>query len=291
MTTNRSGHLTSLAAALAIAAGAPRAAAAAPAWRLAAEAPIAHKASVAAFVTTTQGYTAGYAGATYVTRDGGTTWTPAVNSSACRFGLEALPGAAWSAGNGGDVRGSRDGGGRWTALGRFGRQEPGHARYLSFLDARRGLIASPTELGLTADGGETWTKLSPPADAGPIAAVSVAEEGGALRLRLLDEDGALWRSDDGGTAWTRAPSPLKKPVMESVATPWAALRFTGAEGVLVAFEDDGGPKGHVYRSRDGGKTWTEDAAEGLAVGTPNLSWDAKVLATFDGRKVRVYRVE
>jgi photosystem II stability/assembly factor-like uncharacterized protein len=287
MTTNRSKLFLTLA----IAAGAPRGAAAAPVWRLATEAPIAHKASVGAFVTEKDGFTAGYAGATYVTHDGGRTWAPAINSSACRFGLEARPGAAWSAGNAGDVRGSVDAGARWTALGRFGRQEPGHARFLSFLDAKRGLIATPTELGITADGGETWTKLALPGDAGVIAAVSLGEEGGAPRLRVLDEDGALWLSQDGGKSWARAPSPLKKPVMESLSTPWAALRFVGAEGVLAAFEDDGGPKGHVYRTRDGGKTWTEDVAEGLAVGTPNLSWDGKLLATFDGQKVRVYRVE
>jgi len=279
----------------ALALGAPRGAAAAvPTWKLVAEAPIAHKASVAAFVDEEDGVTAGYAGAMYVTHDGGKTWTPGVNASACRFGLEARPGAAWSVGNAGDVRTSRDGGAHWTALGRFGRSEPGHARFLSFLDARRGLVASPAELGLTADGGETWTKLSPPADAGVIAAVSLAEEAGRPRLRVLDEDGAVWLSQDGGKSWARAPSPLKKPVMESMSTPWAALRFGGAEGVLAVFVDDGGPKGRVYRTRDGGKTWAEDAIEGgagLKVGAPNLSWDGKVLVTFDGQKVRVYRVE
>ncbi len=287
MTSHRSGFFLTLV----IAAGAPRAAAAAPAWRLASEAPIAHKASVAAFVTEEEGFTAGYAGATYVTHDGGKTWAPAVNSSACRFGLEARPGAAWSAGNHGHVRGSKDGGAHWTALAGFGGPLPGHARFLSFLDAKRGVIATSATVGMTADGGETWTKLTPPPEAVSIAAVSLAEEGGALRLRVLDENGDLWLSRDAGTSWAQAPSPLRRPVVESMTTPWAALRFAGAEGVLVAFLDEGLPEGHVYRTRDGGKTWTEDVAEGLAVGTPNLSWDAKVLVTFDGQKAHVYRVE
>ena len=290
MTQKRSGLSILFAASLALAA--PRGAAAAvPTWRLVAEAPVAHRASVAAFVDEQHGMTAGYAGATYFTRDGGQTWTPGANASACRFGLEARPGVAWSAGNQGHVRASTDGGARWAALASFGRTEPGHARFLSFVDARRGLIATAYDLAITTDGGETWTKLAPPQEDVPIAAVSLAEEAGALRLRVLDEDGALWRSTDGGASWAKAASPLRKPVMESLTTPWAALRFNGPEGVLAAFVDDGGPKGGVYRTRDGGKTWTEDAIEQLAVGTPNLSWDGRVLVTFDGRAVRVYRAE
>lgn len=284
MTTRLSGLLF-----LTFALATPRGAAAAPTWKLAADAPITHKASVAAFVDEKNGMTAGYAGTMYFTSDGGKTWAPGTNASACRFGLEALPGAAFSAGNAGEVRASVDGGAHWTALGNFGRQEPGHARFLSFLDAKRGLIASPSDLGLTADGGATWTKLAAPPEAGVIAAVSISEEGGALRLRVLDENGELWLSVDGGKTWGKAASPLRKPVMESMSTPWASLRFHGPEGVLAAFVDDGGPKGRLYRTRDGGKTWNEEDVEGLKVGTPNLSWDGKVLVTFDYVAVHVYR--
>lgn len=290
MIMNRSGSLVLFAALLALA-GPRGAAAAAPTWKLAAEAKVTHKASVAAFVDEKDGVTAGYAGAMYVTHDGGKTWTPGMNSSACRFGLEVRPEAAWSAGNQGHVRGSKDGGARWTGLASFGGPLPGHARFLSFLDAKRGLVATPASLGLTADGGETWTKLDAPPEAVSIAAVSIAEEGGALRLRVLDENGDLWLSQDAGKSWAQAKSPLRKPVMESMTTAWAALRFTGGEGVLAAFVDEGVPKGRVYRTRDGGKTWTEDAAEGLAVGTPNLSWDGKVLVTFDGQAAHLYRAE
>lgn len=276
---------------LALGLAAPRDAAAAPTWKLAASAPVTHKASVAAFVDEKNGMTAGYAGAMYFTHDGGKTWAPAANMSACRFGLEARPGAAWSAGNHGHVRASKDGGEHWSSVADFGRPLPGHARFLSFLDARRGLIASPSKLGVTADGGETWSSLELPAKAASVAAVSLAEEEGALKLRVLDENGDLWLSLDSGKTWAAAPSPLKKPVMESMSTPWAALRFTGPEGVLAAFVDDDGPTGQIFRTRDGGKTWTQDAAQGLKIGSPNLSWDAKVLSTFDGQAVHVYRAE
>lgn len=272
---------------LALGAAAPRATAAA--WKLAGEAPVTHKASVAAFVDEKNGMTGGYAGAMYFTQDGGKTWTPGTNSSACRFGLEARPGAAWSAGNHGHVRASKDGGASWTSAAAFGNPLPGHARYLSFVDAKRGLIASPTLLALTTDGGESWTRLTPPAQLTAIAAIAISEEGGALRLRVLDEMGDLWLSVDSGKSWTQAPSPLKDPVMASMTTPWAALRFNGAEGVLAAFLDEGVPRGHVYRTRDGGKTWTEEQVEKLQVGTPNLSFDGRTLVTFDTQAVHVYR--
>ncbi len=277
-----------------LAAGAPLAAAAAPAqWRLAGEAQITHKATLAAFVDDRNGITAGYAGAVYVTHDGGMTWTPGGNLSACRFGLEALPGgAAWTAGNLGEVRTSTDGGGHWTTAASFGRSEPRHARHFSFVDDRRGLIASQEELGLTEDGGESWASVAVPPEAGMIAAVSLSEEGGQLRIRLLDENGDLWTSSDRGASWAKAPSPLRSPVFESLTAPRAALRFASSgEGVLAVILDESGPAGHVYRTRDGGKTWAEEAAPDLKPSVLTISSDGKLLTSFDQYTVRLYRAE
>ncbi len=278
-------------AVLALPAAAARAAPAQPQWQLAAESKITHKASVALFSDEKNGLTAGYAGAMYVTHDGGKSWLPASNSSACRFGLEAVPGAAFTSGNQGHVRTSSDGGEHWTAVTGFGRTEPGHARFLSFADAKRGLIATPGELGLTQDGGATWSKLALPGAAGLVAAVAAADEAGALRLRVLDEGGKLFESADGGKTWAEARSPLPGAVFESLSTPWAAMRFHGAEGVLAAFVDeDAGPRGRVYRTRDGGKTWAEEALPpGLKAGTPAFSFDGKLLTLCDSQTVRVYR--
>lgn len=266
--------------------------AAGPQWKLAAESAISHKATIATFTDEKNGMTAGYAGAMYVTHDGGKSWSPATNSSACRFGLEAVPGAAFTAGNQGHVRVSTDGGEHWSPAASFGRTEPVHARYLSFADAKRGLIATPEEVALTVDGAATWTKLTLPGDVGIVAAVSATEEGGALRLRVLDEQGALFASGDGGKRWSKERSPLTAPVFESMTAPWAALRFRGAEGVLFAFVDDGGLKPRAFRTRDGGKTWSADGLPAaLPPGAPSLSADGKLLVTCDSRNVRVYRVD
>jgi photosystem II stability/assembly factor-like uncharacterized protein len=273
-------------------AAAPAARAADPQWQLAAESKITHKASVAFFTDEKNGLTAGYAGAMYVTHDGGKTWLPATNSSACRFGLEAVPGAAFTSGNQGHVRVSTDGGEHWTGVASFGRTEPGHARFLSFADSKRGLIATPDDLGFTQDGGATWTKLALPKDAGMIAAVSSSDDAGALRLRVLDEDGKLWESADAGKTWAAGKSPLKGSVFQSMTTAWAAMRFHGAEGQLAAFVDeDAGPRGRVYRTHDGGKSWAEEAVpQGIKAGTPTFSFDGKLLTTCDSQTVRVYRM-
>ncbi len=262
-------------------------------WRLAGEIPVTHRATLAAVVDDRNGITAGYAGAMFVTHDGGKTWTPGVNSSACRFGLEALPGgAAWTAGNLGHVRVSKDGGEHWTAAATWGRSEPRQARHFSFVDANRGLIGSQEELAYTADAGESWTNLTVPAKAGMIAAVSLSEEAGALRIRLLDENGDLWASDDRGATWKAAPRPFQGPVFESMTAPRAAMRFTaGGEGVLAAMLDQGGPKAHVYRTRDGGKSWQEEAIAGLPPSVVTLSSDGKLLTAFDQYTIRLYRAE
>jgi photosystem II stability/assembly factor-like uncharacterized protein len=262
-------------------------------WRVAREIKVEHSATLAAFIDDQNGITAGYAGQVFVTHDGGKTWSKAVNSSACRFGLEVLPGgAAWTAGNYGHVRVSKDGGEHWSPAASWGRNEPRQARHLSFVDAKRGLIGSQEEVAITADGGETWTNLAIPEKAGMIAAVSLSEEGGSLRIRLLDENGALWSSGDRGTTWTQAQSPVKGPVFESMTAPRAAMRFTPAgEGVLVAMVGETEPRGHVYRTGDGGKTWQEEASAELPASVVTISSDGKLLTAFDQYTIRLYRPE
>jgi photosystem II stability/assembly factor-like uncharacterized protein len=279
-------------AALPVLVAAPAARAGAPQWQLATESAITHKATIAFFTDEKNGLTAGYAGAMYFTHDGGKSWQPASNSSACRFGLEAVPGAAFTSGNQGHVRVSTDGGEHWTAAASFGRTEPNHARFLSFADPKRGLIATPTDLALTLDGGATWTRLELPEHAGLVAALSASDEGGALRLRILDENGALHESADAGKSWSAGKSPIHDAVFGSTGAPWAAMRFHGAEGVLAAFvEEDAGVHGRMYRTHDGGKTWVEEALpQGLAAGAPAFSFDGKLLTLCNGKTVRVYRL-
>ena len=114
----------------------------------------------------------------------------------------------------------------------------------------------------------------------------------ASRIRLLDENGDLWVSANRGASWTQAQSPLKVPVFESLTAPRAAMRFTAAgDGVLAVIADEGGPKGHVYRTRDGGKTWAEEVVPGLPASVLTVSTDAKLLTSFDQYTIRLYRAD
>ncbi len=279
---------------------APVARAATPGWTLVSEIEVQHRVTVAAFFDERRGITGGcetpsYSGVVFTTGDGGKTWSPAqvTDASSCRFGLEALaPAAAWSSGNGGDIRASADGGRSWTRVANFGGTMPSQPRLLSFADARRGAVATPRELGVTSDGGATWARPALPAGVGRLVAVSFTAEGGGTALRILDEDGRLWTSRDGGATWAVGKSPLSSPVYDSPSGPQAALRvLPGGEGVLAAILDqDGIPAGRVYRTRDGGATWAEEAIPGgLRPSVLTLSSDASLLTSFDTRALRVYR--
>lgn len=293
----RARHLVPLLLSLALTPAIGRAAG--PAWKLVAELQPRHRVTVAAFLDEQRGITGGcdtdvYVGAVFTTGDGGKSWAPAqvADASSCRFGLEALPsGAAWSCGNGGDVRASSDGGRRWTRVADFGGTMPSQPRLLSFADGRRGAVATPGALGLTANGGKTWSRPALPRGAGRIAGIAVTAEGAATAVRVLDEDGKLWITRDGGAAWTAALSPLRDPVFDSSTGPQAALRIRpDGEGSLVVNVDrDGLPAAQAWRTRDGGKTWAAEVVPGLVPSVVTLSADGDLLTSFDMHVLRLFR--
>lgn len=267
------------------------------AWRLARQVAVQPGATVASFSGDRDGFVAGCTVLLFRSTDGGASWSPRIVRHLCRYGLELLPGLLVNTGNlgyavTGEVSLSTDGGASWRAGAPFGGAVPHHARQLSFLDARRGAIATDQTLGLTTDGARTWRTVPLPAAARRIAAISLAEEGSGLVLRLLDQAGLLWRSDDEGRSWASAPSPLPGGVREPSRGPTAALRFTGATGVLAAtLDEEEGLSGHVYRTRDAGRTWSE---EPLAVpfrgAALTLSADGRTLTALEewGTTARVY---
>lgn len=289
-------HTTRLAA-LALALAPPPPAAAAPAtWTLAREAPVPQGTVVVAFLDDQRSFSTGCPAPIQRSVDGGRSWSPGYARDMCRFGMEALPGLIVNVGGpGGDVRLSPDVGVHYQRAASFGGAYPHHPRHVSFLDPRRGLVATDEDLGFTDDGARTWQRLLPPEDASKVAAVSLAEEGGRLVVRLLDEAGDLWRSDDLGRTWAEAPTPLPRPVLPSVKGPNAALRFHGAEGVLAATLDDRDAlTGRVYRTRDGGATWTEErVAPPFHGAVLTLSADGRILSAVEsaGAAVKVYRAE
>lgn len=280
-----------------LAALAPAPARSAPdAWRLVAQRPIAHAVSTAAFLDERTGLAAHcIPGASHPallhTRDGGATWAAARTRAGCRIVLELLPQRAWSTGDMGYVETSRDGGRSWKPVGRFGGAIPNNTRYLSFADARRGAIASHADVGVTRDGGKSWSGVRRPAGMGELAGLSLSRDGSVLVLRILDSEGRMWASRDSGATWVAVPTPLQHPLFEFAGGPRSALRFPSAtEGVLVAIlEEDELPVGRVYRTLDGGASWTEEQVEGGLWPSPiAISSDATVITSLDRGVIRLY---
>ncbi len=290
-----SGRLAPLLLALALALP-PIVAAPSPArWRLAREVPVPQGTVAVAFLDEQRSFATGCPAPMHRSVDGGKSFSPGYARDVCRYGLDAVPGLVVNVGGGGDVRLSPDVGVHYERGATFGGAYPHHPRHVSFLDAKRGVVATDEELGLTSDGARTWRALLPPDAAAPVAAVSLAEEGGPPVLRLLDVNGDLWRSDDLGRTWASVPTPLPKGVLPPTKGPTAALRFLGAEGILAAtLNEGGGLEGHVYRTRDGGETWKEERLstpfQGAVV---TLSADGKILSAVDGAgtTVKVYHAQ
>ncbi len=134
----------------------------------------------------------------------------------------------------------------------------------------------------TADGGGTWTPISPdlsreappvPANLDPAAAADSPVAGprrgvvyaiapSYLRDREIwcgTDDGLVWKTSDEGAHWTNVTPPAVGPW--SKVTGLEASRFD-ADTLWAAVDrhrlDDFRP--HIYRTTDGGRTWTETVA-------------------------------
>src|SRR4030095_15362629 len=83
-------------------------------------------------------------------------------------------------------------------------------------------------------------------------------------IYLGTSTGRIWRTADGGLTWTdltKAPLPVSSPITGRVVT-WIDTDPTDPNKVLVtysAFNASTAPAipGHVFRSLDGGATWTD----------------------------------
>jgi photosystem II stability/assembly factor-like uncharacterized protein len=141
---------------------------------------------------------------------------------------------------------------------------------------------------VTRDGGQTWKEISPdltrpdperPASVGPLAGVDKQPHRGAIyalapsyrTTRTLwagTDDGKMWITRDGGSHWTDiTPSEL---TAWSKVTQLDSSRFDD-NAVYASVSrlriDDLAP--YIYRTHDGGKTWTAITA-GLPPGPVNV---------------------
>ena len=250
-------------------------------WKLVYQGQVDQPVRMAAFLDETFGLTGGAnnEGRAYYTTDGGQTWTLSEGSSGCLFGLDVLDKeVVWEC-NYSDVRPSLDGGKSWGDKAR-GMGQPGCL--VSAADRTTAWHLTPSRFEITRDGGATRSAVKFPEGVSQLKL-------GAIQLRtadegyLLDTDGNLYITNDGGMTWTkRAYLGLEKyssfKLWPYKGLPYAAIRFTDASHGLVVMSllGDAKSKIQVLRTADGGQTWAEETLEG-EIGQPYLSHDANYL--------------
>lgn len=182
-----------------------------------------------------------------VSRDGGRGWTQArVPTRATLTGVSLVDSArGWAVGHDAVILRTRDGGDTWELVYAAPEQER-PLLDVWFESADRGFAIGAYGLFLeTRDGGDTWeTRLieqtghGGPAD-NHLNQIAAAPTG---PLYIAAERGTVYRSDDGGHAWKRLPSPY-------AGSFFGALPLDG-ERVYVY-----GLRGRLFRSGDAGETW------------------------------------
>jgi photosystem II stability/assembly factor-like uncharacterized protein len=239
----------------------------------------------AGFDSESYGLTVGYSGDVRYTTDGGQTWARADNVSMCRFGLDIVDTRiAWHCGNGGAVRLSVDGGRTWSKGGAYGPNQPNHCRFLSFLDDKTGWAATPSMLGMTTDGGQTWTDLVLPEGTDKIATIALRTPSDGY---VLDLRGRLFATQDGGQTWTMHSLGLKDgQLLPTGVTPMAAMRFLDDRQGIVVYQV--ARQVWAAQSTDGGQTWRHELIPGIEdVYAFYLAHDGRLLTLFDAAQVVV----
>lgn len=115
---------------------------------------------------------------------------------------------------------------------------------------------------LTTNDGDQWSPVSSDLDGSPISAIEVAPAD-PLRVYVGTENGAFFRSADGGKNWSAniASAVLPGQIITRIET-----SPKSAELVFVTVGNFG--SSHLFRSEDGGNTWS-DADKGQLPDVPH----------------------
>jgi photosystem II stability/assembly factor-like uncharacterized protein len=218
------------------------------------------KATAIAFTTPADGVAVTSQGRVYRTTDGGVSWTLV---RVIDGGLSDVyffsPMLGFAVGDGPALR-TFDGGASWL-------QSPlGNLKLAKIrcADAFRCLATTQAGQSLyrSADGGNTWTEVSPSSNK-----LFVVGFGSAGKAVAAGEGGTTVVSPDGGVTWA--------PVGDRLTQSFTRIRAVSPSLVVAV-----GPNGTIARSTDGGLTWAE-----LSVSTSQDVIDASFASVFNGYAV------
>jgi photosystem II stability/assembly factor-like uncharacterized protein len=243
----------------------------------------------AAFDSADFGVVTGFAGQIYYTTDATATWNLASSRSFGLFALEINEANVWACGDKGNVLMSKNQAKSFDMLKKFGRSDPHHCRYLSFISVKVGWIASPDKLALTRDGGRNWDTLTLPQNCGQIAAIDLFSEQEGI---VLDEKGTLYHTPNQGLTWNRLSSSLRsyRVDLDIYKAPALAMRFKDAkQGMLVAKFSQPFSCAALL-TKNGGITWTKKTIStdrDYQKGSVYLSRDMRIITLLDAENQTV----
>jgi photosystem II stability/assembly factor-like uncharacterized protein len=244
-------------------------------WTLAAKISYTHNVNAAGFIDDKHGITVGYGGECRYTLDGGSEWLKAANHSACRYTLDYIDtNTILNAGNSRQVRISSDGGKSWQEIPECGVI----GRFISFIDGKKGWIASDMKIVSTKDAGTTWNTIKSPEMI--IMAITVLPDDSAF---VLDDEANLYVSTFEGKKW------IKKAVNSAKGLTFPSLRFFDANnGIIVGYDKD--KKQLVsLETENGGKKWSRKIVGDIA-GKTYIAPDGKTLTVMClDNQILVYR--
>jgi photosystem II stability/assembly factor-like uncharacterized protein len=150
-------------------------------------------------------------------------------------------------------------------------------RGLSFPDQNQGwAVGANGAIVHTADGGQHWTRQEvDTADSFRGVVFVDARNGWATSIKGVhrneqtgednDWQGSVWHTGDGGQTWARQSLPESASLLNRID--FVDARHGWAVGLKRSGEDYSGPQHSavIYRTADGGLTWTEAYAPDLAI--------------------------
>ncbi len=125
---------------------------------------------------------------------------------------------------------------------------------LSFVDAKNGWLldsfGQSAELLHTTDGGATWQAMDPRVKNWPVLGVAFVSREVAYGLGVVGNVDEVQKSTNGGRTWRPySRLPVRRDVAYIGPNYGQAIAMTNHLGVAV------GGDGHLYGTRDGGKSW------------------------------------